>query len=323
MKNNKIILAVAALLAITLTYWLTAQPKNNLQITIAVFKTANHPALDEAQVFFQKKMVELLGENISFKVQNAQGLLSQANMIAAAMAQNSNFDLIYTIGTLATQAMAKNSSDLPIVFAAVTDPEKLQLGENICGATDGVDYNYLTKILTSSKLKNNRLGIIYSLDEPNSTSMVGAIEESASKDKFLVHKLGIQNISEISLAVNLLCKKSDLLVIPLDNRLVSSASLVTRSANKINCPVLTLNESPIHMGATLSLGVDYKNAGVNAAIMASKIINGVSTPLKLGYKKPREINIFGNKKLVNKFNLSIGNSVFNSKIKWINIAGVN
>src|SRR5699024_12845722 len=81
------------------------------------------------------------GENIEIESVNAQGAQDNLNPMAEQLAKNN--DLILSLGTATTQALANVEKEKPIIFTAVTDPVDSGLveskdapGKNITGTSD-------------------------------------------------------------------------------------------------------------------------------------------------------------------------------------------
>jgi putative ABC transport system substrate-binding protein len=104
-----------------------------------------HPSLD----YVREGMLEAIkangfeqGKNIQIDYQNAQGDQSTMATIAKKFVGD-KVDLIISITTPATQVVAANTADIPIVFGAVTDPVAAKLvksldkpGTNVTGVSD-------------------------------------------------------------------------------------------------------------------------------------------------------------------------------------------
>ena len=94
--------------------------------TIGVVQYATHPSLDNCYEGFLKGLADegfVEGENLTIDFQNAQGDTANCDLMAKTMV-TSRVDLLAGIATPAVMSeySAAKSSDIPIVFTAVSDP---------------------------------------------------------------------------------------------------------------------------------------------------------------------------------------------------------
>jgi putative ABC transport system substrate-binding protein len=84
------------------------------------------------------------GDNIKIDYQNAQSDQTNLKTICQKFANN-NYDLIVAIATPSAQAAAGETKEIPVLFAACTDPVSAGLvtsldrpGANVSGTSDAV-----------------------------------------------------------------------------------------------------------------------------------------------------------------------------------------
>ena len=87
---------------------------------IGICQLVEHPALDAATEGFQDALKELLGDSVTFDVQNAQGEQTNATTICNAFVAD-KVDLILANATSPLQAAASATADIPILGTSVTD----------------------------------------------------------------------------------------------------------------------------------------------------------------------------------------------------------
>ena len=92
---------------------------------IGISQLADHPALDDARKGFEDGLKEL-GINAEIDYQNAQGDIPTTVSISQKFVKD-KVDLIYAIATPAAQSAKQATSEIPILFSAVTDPIKAEL----------------------------------------------------------------------------------------------------------------------------------------------------------------------------------------------------
>lgn len=93
------------------------------QYAIGIIQLAPHVALDNGYKGFVDALANrgyVEGENLTLDYNNAQGDQSNTTTIAQKLV-NAKPDLIFAIATQSAQAVASQTTDIPIVITAVTD----------------------------------------------------------------------------------------------------------------------------------------------------------------------------------------------------------
>ena len=111
-------------------------------ILIGVSKLLSHAALDAVETGLQDYLATT-DLNVRYDFQNANGDISTAASIAQQF-DSENCDVVVGIGTASAQALANVFTDIPVLFAAVTDPVDAGLvasnegspDSNVCGVSD-------------------------------------------------------------------------------------------------------------------------------------------------------------------------------------------
>lgn len=281
---------------------------------IGILQFMSHPSLDDARVGFEDRIKELrIDAVIDYK--NAQGDVATAKSIADKFVSD-KVDLIYAIATPAAQAAQSATSDIPILFSAVTDAVDAQLVSsndspegNISGTSDMVDIDKQLSLFKQIDNKIKTIGVIYSSDENNSVQQLKLVKEAAKKIDLEVKAVSIQNLSDIPQAVTSIEKEIDGLYMLSDNKVSSSSSLVTDSMKEKGIPVVATVEADVKQGALISLGINYKTLGSQTAEMAEKILNSSKKIEEAPVQKSKEI-----KKIVNTITLRDLGLDENSKI---------
>ncbi|MDD3170010.1 MAG: ABC transporter substrate-binding protein, partial [Eubacteriales bacterium] len=114
---------------------------------VGIVQIVEHPSLDTIRDSILAQLAEegfIEGETITVDYQNAQNEQSNLKTICQKFASN-NYDLIIAIATPSAQAALGETSEIPIIFSAVTDPIAAELvddpntpGGNITGTSDAV-----------------------------------------------------------------------------------------------------------------------------------------------------------------------------------------
>ena len=253
------------------------------KIKIGITQIMEHPALDKArESFIEKLKTDGIDAEIIYK--NSQGDFSVANTIAQSF-MDEKVDLIYAISTPSAQAAKQVTSDVPIVFSAVTDPAQSELeAENITGASDKAPMK--TQLELFNKLDKNikKIGIVYSTSESNSQIQVKQAKEIANELGLEIVDVGVNNINDLPQGIDAMLGKSDAVYMITDNLVANSLQLLTSKTNKakkilISSYVIDNPESA--KSVLLSSGVSYTQFGEKAAEMAEKILKDKASPASI------------------------------------------
>jgi len=163
---------------------------------IGITQLVEHPALDLAREGFINKLKDD-GIDVDIIYKNAQGDITTATTIAQNL-MDEKVDLIYAISTPSAQAAKQVTSDVPIVFSAVTDPKASGIeGDNITGVSDKTPVD--EQLALFKKLDHNikKIGILYSTSETNSKIQVEEARRLVSKHGLELVEVGINNINDI------------------------------------------------------------------------------------------------------------------------------
>lgn len=280
------------------------------KIKIGITQIVQHKALDDAREGFEERLAELgIDADIDFKIAN--GDVPTAQVIAENFVAD-KVDLIYAIATPAAQAAqnATKNNKIPVIFSAVTDPEKTGLtGENISdnnitGVTDvATEENTieLLNIVKQLKSEKNAVGIIYNTGETNAVSQVETIEKLGEEVGIKVVAVPIAGLTDIDTALEIVSTSADALYLITDNMVASSVEMIASKARDKNLITVSTDSSHVEGGALFSIGLSYKQLGRQAADMANKILNeGIA---------PQDIPVEGSQKLFRFINQSAADAL--------------
>ena len=105
---------ISAVLVSTMVLSMTACGSGEKTYKVGILQQLEHPALDQATQGFQDALTKLMGDSVTFDVQNAQGEQANCSSIATTFVSN-NYDLILANATTALQASAAATSTIPVL----------------------------------------------------------------------------------------------------------------------------------------------------------------------------------------------------------------
>ena len=251
---------------------------------IGITQIVAHPALDSAREGF-KKAFEEAGIKAEFDEKNANGEVATANLIANNFV-NSKVNMIYAIATSTAQAASQSTSELPVVFSAITDPESAGLiKENVTGISDRVDIKQQLQLLLKLDSKIKKVGVIYNSSEQNSKVQVEDLKKAAQELGVSIVEKSITQVSEIPQATEALIRESDAIYLPTDNLVASVVNLITEKAVSSKKIVFGAESAHVKGGALITQGIDYYEMGKEAGKVAIEILKEGKKPSEIKYKK--------------------------------------
>jgi putative ABC transport system substrate-binding protein len=289
-------------------FFLNKKVETEKILTIAIVQGASHPALDAANLSFQKTLKELAGEKkLNFLFYNAEGSPTQAYAIAQQIQANKQIDLFYGIDSSTAQALSQVEKNRPIVFIGVEDPKErgfLKEFTNMCGVTDALPAESYLEIVEKVIGKNKKVALLYK----NETSRKAVAKNIREILEFHGHTVfDFTPVGEIELLSQLDAIPFDIDVIlsPADSMIAANINLIGEFQKKRKKPFLACMKNSAKFGALASRGTDYEYNGLQAARMAYEII--------FNYKKPYDIpleiggyeEIFVNRSIMNILNISL------------------
>ena len=288
--------------------------------TIGINQLAEHPALDDARKGFEDGLKEL-GLNAEIVYQNAQGDIPNTVMIAQKFVKD-EVDLIYAIATPAVQSTKQVTSDIPILFSAVTDPVKSEIvddwdnvGGNITGTSDLADTSAQLKMFKEIDPSIKTIGILYNTGESNSTIQINEVEKLAPAEGLEVVTVGASNVNELPQAIDSLFNKIDALYILSDSMVAGAVELVSSKLIEYNLISVSTEETQVGGGILVTNGLSYYELGKQTAQMAKEILvdkKDISTiPVGLAEKTVTTVN----EKTLQALNLDPNLALFKDAVK--------
>ena len=234
-------------------------------------------------------------KNVTFAISydncNADAnLLSQiiANFVA------DDVDLMVGVATPVAMAMqaATEDTEIPVVFAAVSDPvsaglvESLETpGANLTGTSDYLDTASIMNLIFAADPDAAKIGLLYDIGQDSATTAIAHAKAYLDEKGIeYVEKTGT-TVDEVALAADALVSAGvDAVFTPTDNTIMKAELTIYETFANAGIPHYTGADSFALNGAFLGYGVDYANLGRETADMIADILlNGAdpaSTPVR-------------------------------------------
>lgn len=257
----------------------TQQQSGGTTYNVAVVKQMDHASLDEIANAITARLDEIAAEQgvtINYQVssgQNDQSVLRQLGDQAVA----DGVDVIIPIATTAAQVMAVCAEETrtPVVFAAISYPETADLTgiDYVTGTSDALDTNLILDMMLSQNPDVDKVGLLYSLSEPNSQVPIAEAKEYLDS-KGIAYEEATANTNDevITAASTLIADGVDAVFTPTDNVIMSAELAIYEDFIEAGIPHYTGADSFVRNGAFATCGVNYTDLGAQTADLAYKAV---------------------------------------------------
>ena len=250
-------------------------------LRIGILQLIEHNALDSAREGFVQALADnglKDGETIVLDYQNAQGDPSNLSTMSQRFVNNDS-DLVLTIATGAAQSMASNTTEIPILFTAVTDPVDAGLvasndapGGNVSGTNDMSPIAQQIDLMLQLKPETKTVGLLYNSSEDNSILQIDIVKGVLEEKGIAWVEQTVTNSSDVQQAAQSVVPKVDAVYLPTDNVIASAMPIVAQVANEAKVPVICGEENMVTGGGLATLGLNYYNLGYQTGEMAVRIL---------------------------------------------------
>lgn len=249
---------------------------------IAIVQQLDHTSLDEIRTALEDRLDAIAQEQgitISYQTFNGQNDATMLSQIGAQVVAD-GYDAIIPIATLAAQCMvtAAEGQDIPIIYAAVSDPVEAGLTgfSHVTGTSDALNTGLILDMMLALDPEIQTVGLLYSNSEPNSTVPIREAKAYLeAKGIAYLEKTG-NTADEVLSAVNALVGRCDAVFTPTDNVVMNVAFAVSEILTTAGIPYYAGADSFVREGAFATCGVNYTRLGSLTADLAVQILLGGS-----------------------------------------------
>ena len=271
---KKLIALTLSVLMIVAAFSGCGSSKSSDTIKVAIVQQLDHSSLDEIRVAIEAEFADAKYEVKAFNGQNDTSVLNQIGAEVVA----DGYDIIIPIATMAAQCMvtAADGTDIPIVFAASSDPESAGLTglANVTGVSDALNTPFILDMMLAAQPDVQCVGLLYSNSEINSATPIAEAKAYLdAKGIAYLEKTG-NTTGEIVEAAASLVGRCDAVFTPTDNAVMAAEASVAELLNEAGIPHYTGADSFVLSGAFTTCGVNYTELGTKTGQMAVEILNG-------------------------------------------------
>lgn len=264
-----------------------SRPKPGKTYRIGFSQIVDHPALNATRRGFidgLKAAGFVIGKNLVFDYQNAQGDVGTAHNIAEKFLAD-GVDLLAPCTTpvvIATIRVARNKKT-PVAFGCVTNPMQSHIlksldkptGTNVTGFYSIPPVRRSFDLFLQIKPDIKTMGTIFNSAETNSNTINRLAKAEAARRGIKWVAVTVTSSAEVLTAAEALVGKVDAIVTGQDNTVASAYEAVVKTVREAKLPLFALDVLAVKRGAIIALAQNQYKAGVQWARM-------VAVPVLLG-----------------------------------------
>ena len=285
-------------------------------LRVAVVQPLTHTSLNQIR---DTIVSELEASDVDFEIvtRNAEGDSAALSTILENV-KSDGVDILVPIATNTAQSakMVFEDTDIPVVFAAVSDPVAAGLTGDDCGFITGVSNNIpaaeIVNLISDFQPDYEKIGFLYTSSETNSVSTINAAKAYCDENKIAYEEVSIANLSELQPAVETLISKDvDALYTGNDNSIASTMSTYIDVAYEFGIPVYCGADSMVADGGFATIGVDYVQLGKQVADLVVRLAQG-EDPADIPYETLSDYARFVNLQAADRIGMEISDEILAS-----------
>lgn len=292
MKNFKKVLVVllTAILAVSVFAGCSANKENagntgSASEKVAILQYMSHSSLDNCTQGV-KNALDKAGITYDVQVGSSGSADTDCQSYAQQMVA-AGYKAIIAVATPAAayaySAVQNASSDIPVIFCAVSDPVAAGLvnsldvpGNNCTGTSDSIDIKGQIAMIKAMQPEIKNLGVFYTTSEANSLSQLEVLKAECDANGITLVSQGINEASELASAAAALIPKVDAITNLTDNNVVDNMNVFLEQADAAKIPVYGSEIEQVRKGCLASASIDYVALGEKTGTMAAEVLGGKS-----------------------------------------------
>lgn len=193
---------------------------------------------------------------------------------------DSGCDLLYTIGRFASEAAAKITTDVPIIFGAVGSPDAVGLvesnevpGGNVTGVSSYTPCFEQIDLIEIILPEAKTLAAIYSATDENAVMQGIIASREAENIGVTCERYPVESKEALKTTLDKIKEaKTDVIYMPVDKFLSANIAEITAFSYENKIPVICGDEATLAMGAFATSEINYSSIGRKAAGMACDVL---------------------------------------------------
>ncbi|GKS57001.1 ABC transporter substrate-binding protein [Nitrospira sp.] len=257
---------------------LSLSPSPSIAGEIVILKSSDLSAYELAIEGFRSQNI---ADGADISVHDLQGDLATGRKLARRI-RASDATLVLAVGIKAALAAKLEILDIPVVYCMVLDPEKYDLSAaNLSGISLEIPIDQQLAAMRSVLPNLKRVGILY--DPAKTARFVQSASAEAKRHNVQVIAREVSTERDLPPTLRALLPTVDAIWLAPDTTVLNDESLpfILQESLDANRPVFGFSSEFVKRGALLSLSVDYREIGKQAARISKQILDRkVNTPIR-------------------------------------------
>ena len=286
-------------------------------LRIGIIQPMEHESLDAAREGFVQALADhgyTDGDTIVLDYQNAQGD-SSALLTISQRFVGDDCDLVLAIGTGAAQSIASQTSEIPVLITAVTDPVDAGLvqssevpGTNVTGTNDMNPIREQLELIPEILPDAQTVGLLYTSSEDNSILQIEEAKAILEEMNLDYVEQTVTGSNDVQQAVQSIVTRSDAIYIPTDNTFASAMPLVGSVVMESGTPVICGATGMVEAGGLITLGLNYYNLGYQTGEMAAQVLEGAD-PASMPVQSQNQYDYVVNEEMLSALGMELPQSL--------------
>ncbi len=248
---------------------------------IGIVQPMDHPSLNQIrETIISELKAQGMEDKVEIIFKNANGDMSLLPSIMQDLL-NDNVDMLVPIATPTAQAALASTTEVPIVFSAVSNPVEAGLvtsfeetSGNITGVSNSIAIEDIFELAGTLTPEAKVFGFVYNSSEINSTTGIERARAYCDKNGIEYQEATITGTADLQQAAASLVDQVDAFFTPNDNTVASAMATYVQVATDAQLPIYAGADSMVKDGALATVGIDYTVLGKQTAAMIVRICNG-------------------------------------------------
>ena len=286
-------------------------------LRVGIIQPMEHESLDAAREGFVQALADhgyIDGDTIVLDYQNAQGD-SFALPTISQLFVGDDCDLVLAIGTGAAQSIASQTSEIPVLITAVTDPVDAGLvqsseapGTNVTGTNDMNPIREQLELIPEILPDAQTVGLLYTSSEDNSILQIEEAKAILEEMNLDYVEQTVTGSNDVQQAVQSIVTRCDAIYIPTDNTFASAMPLVGSVVMESGTPVICGATGMVEAGGLITLGLNYYNLGYQTGEMAAQVLEGAD-PASMPVQSQNQYDYVVNEEMLSALGMELPQSL--------------
>lgn len=227
-------------------------------------------------------------------------------------------DLLITIGTDSTRAMARATRTIPVVGVGVMNFKRDEIYEDHENMTGIADIPaVLNQVKYASKcVPMERLGFLYNSSNEAAVVQLQLLRAVSEQKNLKLYEISFDPTKPSKPQIEKMIGHVDAVYIPEDRDVLAHFDEVVKILTAAKIPIIGEQAEMVKKGAFLSVSPDYYRMGFSGGQVAALLLRGKDLPSDIPIRKQSDPNLVLNMKQINALGINLPGDVWQRARKY-------